>query len=40
MNTDQTTLEWGANNVNHGNVNLNMANCTFDYFIGDYPQTL
>ena len=30
MNTDQTTLEWGSNNVNHGSVNLNIVNSNFN----------
>ena len=32
MKIDQTTLKWGANNVNHGNVYLNLANFSFNDF--------
>ena len=36
MITNQTTLEYGANNVDHGNVSLNVANIyrsLYSYFV-------
>ena len=36
MNRDHTTLEWEANNVDHGNVNLNLAKPNFNDFICAY----